>query len=142
MSAPGTNTALLEKRADGIAVITLDHFPLNALSMKVMNAVKTHCMDIDKDPSVKGVVIRGAGKAFCAGADVTDFGSGDAPIEMEGKTDMLGLEQLKVPVVAAIHGFALGGGLETCLGAHYRVMLADAFVGLPEVNLGLLPGGQ
>ena len=97
---------------------------------------------------VKAIVVRGAGRAFCAGADISQQGSA-APVERRvqqpldpGNPAARNFEDLSVPVVAAIHGFALGGGLELALGCHYRILAADARVGLPEVNIGILPGGQ
>ena len=97
---------------------------------------------------VKAIVVRGAGRAFCAGADISQQGSA-APVERRVQQPLdpenpaaRNFEDLSVPVVAAIHGFALGGGLELALGCHYRILAADARVGLPEVNIGILPGGQ
>ena len=109
--------------ADGIAVVTLDHYPVNSLSRGVTNAVTRAIQAIEKDTLVKGVVVHGAGRCFCAGADISQFGADIAePIVPMGRpvTDMLGFEGLSVPVVAAIHGYALGGGLEAALGCHYR----------------------
>ena len=145
MSAPGTDTAIYEPAgADGIAVVTLDHFPVNSLSRAVMNRCAEAIIAIENDPSCKGVVVQGAGRCFCAGADISQFGTEtEAPVKIpRDVTDMLGFEGLSVPAVAAIHGYALGGGLEAALGCHYRVIDANSSVGLPEVNIGLLPGGQ
>ena len=88
--------------------------------------------------------MHGAGRCFCAGADISQFGGESQERVDLGRrpTDMLGFEELEMPVVAAIHGYALGGGLEAALGCHYRVIDEDSAVGLPEVNIGLLPGGQ
>lgn len=105
----------------------------------------TAILAIEADPSVKGVVVHGAGRCFCAGADISAFGASGGPAVVDlgrKKSDMLGFEGLNVPVVAAIHGYALGGGLEAALGCHYRVIDEESAVGLPEVNIGLLPGGQ
>ena len=146
MSAPGTDTAnYTPPDGDGIAVVTLDHFPVNSLSRNVTNGCTLAILEIEKDPNVKGVVVHGAGRCFCAGADISEFGADGGPEVVDlgrAKTDMLGFEGLEVPVVAAIHGYALGGGLEAALGCHYRVIDEDSAVGLPEVNIGLLPGGQ
>ena len=139
---------------DGIAVITIDYFPVNALSDGLTNGVKSVMRQIEgRDPgidkTITGIVIQGAGRAFCAGANISAFGSASKtpPVKLGRKTSGpfgLGLEDntLGVPVVAAIHGFALGGGLELAFTAHYRVITAGAKIGLPEVNIGLLPGGQ
>jgi len=145
MSKPGTNTAYLEKvTGDGIALVVLDHYPLNSLSGEVMNALTQCVVDIEKaGDAVKGVVVRGAGRAFCAGADISAFGNMKQTVDLgRPKSGFIGFEELSVPVVAAIHGFALGGGLEVSLDCHYRVIDSKASVGLPEVNIGLLPGGQ
>ena len=124
MSKRGTDTAILTPPgADGIAIVTLDHYPVNSLSRGVTNAVTRAIQAIEKDPSVKGVVVHGAGRCFCAGADISQFGAKLAEeVVPMGRpvTDMLGFEYLSVPVVAAIHGYALGGGLEAALGCHYR----------------------
>lgn len=150
MSKPGTNTALLQPDLleGGVAVITLDHFPVNSLSAPVTNGIARAILNLEPRIAageVKGVVLHGAGRCFCAGADISAFGA--APTEERvslgrASSDSFGLEELNVPVVAAIHGFALGGGLELALGCHYRVIEASAAVGLPEVNIGLLPGAQ
>jgi len=129
---------------DGIAVVTLDHFPVNSLSANVYNGCTRAIRSLEADPQCRGVVVVGAGRMFCGGADISAFGKASAPREPMGRpvTDFLGFEGMAVPVVAAIHGFALGGGLEAALGCHYRVMDGSAKLGLPEVNIGLLPGGQ
>ena len=95
---------------------------------------------IAEDKSVKGVVVRGAGRAFCAGAEISEFAEPGESLT-EGLVETLfRLESLSVPVVALVHGFALGGGFEVSLNCHYRLGSSDAQFGLPEVNLGLLPG--
>ena len=150
MSKSGTNTAYLETvTPDGVAVITLDHFPVNSLHQNLRNGVVSSILEVEKriGKDVKGVVIRGSGRCFCGGADITQFGGADdVPVVSLDRhfADAFGFgtEELQVPVVAAIHGFALGGGFEVALGCHYRIIAEDAFVGLPEVNIGLLPGGQ
>ena len=123
---------------DGIAVITIDNPPVNAMS----TAVRKSCWDaLDKlaaDSSVRAAVLICAGRTFVAGADITEF---DKPIEDPWLPDLVEkLEASEKLIVAAIHGTALGGGLETAMGCHYRCALPTARVGLPEVNLGLLPG--
>lgn len=150
MSKAGTNTAYIEKvTPEGVAIVVMDHFPVNSLHQKMRNGVVSSVLEIEKriGKDVKGVVLRGAGRTFCAGADITQFGAADdVEVVKLGRpfADSFGFgtEELKVPVVAAIHGHALGGGFEVALGCHYRVIMEDAFVGLPEVNIGLLPGGQ
>ena len=149
MSAPGTDTAYLERvTIDGIAIVTLDHFPVNSLSTHLTNGLTRAILAIEdgvKKGEIKGVVLRGSGRCFCAGADISAFGTANkvtrATLGRES-SDNFGFEELNIPVVAAIHGFALGGGFELSLGCHYRVIDSHAKVGLPEVNIGLLPGAQ
>src|SRR5689334_18853382 len=90
------------------------------------------------DPAIKGIVLTCGGRTFIAGADITEFGK---PPKPPGLNEVLSeMENSPKPIVAAIHGTALGGGLEVALACHYRVATADAKLGLPEVKLGLLPG--
>src|SRR4051812_14194977 len=123
---------------DGIAVITLDNPPVNGLSNAVRTGILQHLKAADADPAVKAVVITGSGKAFCGGADIREFNAPrlkpDLP-EVNDQQDAMGK-----PLVAAIGGFALGGGLELALACHYRVAAPKAQLGLPEVKLGILPG--
>ena len=123
---------------DGIAVITIDNPPVNAMSA----AVRKGCWDaLDRlaaDDTARAAVLICAGRTFIAGADITEF---DKPIVDPWLPDVVEkFEASEKPVVAAIHGTALGGGLETAMGCHYRCALPTARVGLPEVHLGLLPG--
>jgi 3-hydroxyacyl-CoA dehydrogenase len=145
MSKPGTNTAYLERVEDGIAIVTLDHYPMNALGTYVRNGLTVAIREIEARKDIKGVVVRGAGQCFCSGADIAEF-SAPPDVEVEKLdrkvTDFCGFEGCSVPVVAAIHTYALGGGFELALGCHYRVLDSKAVVGLPEINIGLLPGGQ
>tara|TARA_B100000287_G_scaffold160191_1_gene151100 strand:+ start:3935 stop:6088 length:2154 start_codon:yes stop_codon:yes gene_type:complete len=131
-------TVLYEIR-DEIAVLTVDNPPVNPLSEGVRNGLYECLEKAEEDPNVKGVVLTGNGRAFIAGADISEFGG-----NVQGKSlnDVFKkLEFCEKPVVAAINGIALGGGLETALCCNYRIASSSAFVGLPEVNLGLLPGG-
>jgi len=124
---------------DGVAVLTVDNPPVNPLSDGVRNGLYESLQKAEDDNSVKGVVLTGNGRAFIAGADISEFGG-----NVEGKSlneVFQKLEFCKKPVVAAINGIALGGGLETALCCNYRIIDKKAIVGLPEVNLGLLPGG-
>jgi enoyl-CoA hydratase/carnithine racemase len=127
---------------DGIAYVELDKPPMNSLATGLTYAVSDAINQIDekaKTGEVKGVVLYGKGRTFCAGADfVGGLGkkSDKTPVKVNReKAGMFGFEECKVPVVAAIHGFALGGGLELALDCHYRVMAGGAKVGLPEVTL-------
>jgi 3-hydroxyacyl-CoA dehydrogenase len=123
---------------DRIAVITIDSPPVNALSHAVRTGLAGGINRARADVSVEAIVITCAGKTFFAGADITEFNG--APKLPDLLQVVAQIEGSPKPVVAAIHGTALGGGLETALACHYRVAVASAKLGLPEVNLGLLPG--
>ena len=121
-----------------IAFITIDNPPINATSHSVRQGIVDALDEIEGDSSIKVVILICAGKTFIAGADVSEFGQPPmAPI----LPDVIKrLEATTKPVIAAIHGHALGGGLEIALGCHYRIAESGAKLGLPEVNLGLIPG--
>jgi len=121
-----------------IAVITINNPPVNALSHGVREGIYNGIETAAQDDSVTGIVIYCEGRTFIAGADISEFGS--APKEPHLPAVLTLLDQSTKPVVAAVHGTALGGGLETTLCCNYRVATADAKFGLPEVHLGLLPG--
>ncbi len=123
---------------DGIAVLTLNSPPVNALSAAVRDGLARGLDRILEDDDVQAAVLICAGRTFIAGADISEFGK---PPQGASLLDVLdAIEASTKPVVAAIHGTALGGGLETALSCHYRVGVASAKFGLPEVKLGLLPG--
>ena len=124
---------------DGIAVLTVDNPPVNPLSDGVRAGLYDCLVRAEEDSSVIGVVLTGKGRAFIGGADISEFGGNGEGITLNEVFNKL--ESCSKPVVAAINGFALGGGLETALCCNYRIVAKNAFVGLPEVNLGLLPGG-
>ena len=123
---------------DGVAVVTVDNPPVNALSTQLRTDMMTAFGQAADDPAANVVVLIAAGRTFIAGADITEFGKPPRSPSLQDVID--GLENMPKPVVAAIHGTALGGGLETALACHYRVAVASAKLGLPEVKLGLLPG--
>ena len=127
------------ENVDGVAVLTLDNPPVNALSQGVRQGLKEGVAKALADDEVKAILIHCDGRTFIAGADITEFASG--PAEPGLHSVLEDLDNASKPVIAAIHGTALGGGLETALCCHYRVAVASAKLGLPEVNLGLLPGG-
>jgi 3-hydroxyacyl-CoA dehydrogenase len=127
------------ENVDGVAVLTLDNPPVNALSQGVRQGLKEGVAKALADDAVKAILIHCEGRTFIAGADITEFASG--PAEPGLHSVLEDLDNASKPVIAAIHGTALGGGLETALCCHYRVAVASAKLGLPEVNLGLLPGG-
>ncbi|MFL2719919.1 MAG: 3-hydroxyacyl-CoA dehydrogenase NAD-binding domain-containing protein [Gammaproteobacteria bacterium] len=124
---------------DGIAILTVDNPPVNPLSDGVRAGLYECLVRAEEDSSVKGLVLTGKGRAFIGGADISEFGGNGEGISLNDVFNKL--ESCSKPVVAAINGFALGGGLETALCCNYRIADKNAFVGLPEVNLGLLPGG-
>jgi 3-hydroxyacyl-CoA dehydrogenase len=125
-------------RENGIAIITIDNPPVNALSQAVRQGLIDAVRTIAGDGTIRGVILACAGKTFVAGADIREFGKPPAPPMLRDVIDAI--EALDKPVVAAIHGTALGGGFELALGCHYRVMGSRSFVGLPEVTLGIIPG--
>ncbi|MER8693640.1 3-hydroxyacyl-CoA dehydrogenase NAD-binding domain-containing protein [Mesorhizobium opportunistum] len=126
-------------RDNDVAVVTIDNPPVNALSFHVREPLMQALVALRDDASVAAIVIACAGRTFVAGADITEFGKPMQPPELRAIVAML--ETIAKPTVAAIHGTALGGGLELALGCHFRVADAGAKLGLPEVKLGLLPGG-
>jgi len=126
------------RRDDDILVITLDHPPVNALSADVRHDLAAAIQAAQTDPHVRAILLVGAGKNFIAGADIREFGKPPKPPALPDVCNQI--EASDKPVVAVLHGAALGGGLEVALAAHYRVALPGAKLGLPEVNLGLLPG--
>ena len=123
---------------DGIGVITIDNPPVNALGPGVRDGIIEAVEKGENDPAVKAMVMIGAGRSFIAGADIRQFGK-PRPAPKRPVADVL--DGSSKPVVAAIHGYALGGGLEHALACHYRLAVASAKVGLPEVLIGILPGG-
>ncbi len=123
---------------DGVAVITVDNPPVNALSTAVREGVTAAVDRAAADPAVVAGVLIGAGRSFIAGADIRQFGTA-RPNPARRAYDAL--DECGKPIVAAIHGYALGGGLEYALACHYRIATAGAKLGLPEVKLGILPGG-
>jgi 3-hydroxyacyl-CoA dehydrogenase len=132
------NEVVKLERSDAIAVITVNNPPVNALSAAVRRGIFDCIKSAGSDPQVRAVVLTCAGRTFIAGADITEFGK---PPQSPGLGEVISeIENCPKPVVAAIHGTALGGGLEVALGAHFRVATKDAKLGLPEVKLGLLPG--
>jgi 3-hydroxyacyl-CoA dehydrogenase len=124
---------------DGVAVLTVDNPPVNPLSDGVRAGIYDALVKAEEDPTVIGVVLTGNGRAFIAGADISEFGGNVEGVSLNEVFHKL--EYCSKPVVAALNGITLGGGLETALCCNYRLADKNAFVGLPEVNLGLIPGG-
>lgn len=127
-------------RQGAVGIVTVDKPPVNALSRAVRQGLIDRLTEGFADPAVTALVIVGAGRTFIAGADIVEFITGGM-----GEPDLNDLNALiesgPKPVIAAIHGTALGGGLEVALSCHYRVSVPKAQIGLPEVKLGILPGG-
>ena len=124
---------------DGVGVITVNNPPVNALSAGVPEGIAACLATAVADPAVQAIVLIGAGRSFIAGADIREFDTGRVTMPIgDGFIDKL--DASPKPVIAAIHGYALGGGLETALGCNYRIALRSAKLGLPEVLIGLLPG--
>ena len=132
-----TQSVDLDRRGR-VAVLTVNNPPVNALSQHVRQGLDEGLKKAVDDPAVSAIVITCAGRTFIAGADITEFGKPPTPPSLHAVLDVI--ERSSKPVIAAIHGTALGGGLEVTLACHYRVGVKDARFGLPEVKLGLLPG--
>jgi 3-hydroxyacyl-CoA dehydrogenase len=125
---------------DGVAVVTLDQPPLNSLGHALRTRILAAIASAEADAAVRGIVLTGNARAFSAGADVTEFGSPRQLEEPILRTVIDRIRGCSKPVVAALEGVALGGGLELALACHGRVALGQAKVGLPEITLGLIPG--
>ncbi len=127
------------ERQGATALIRVDNPPVNALSRSVRDGLRAAVGQVREDPAIRAVVLYAAGRTFVAGADISEFESPD--FEISGfHTTLDMIEALDRPVIAALHGTVLGGGLELAMACHYRVAVPTAKLGLPEVTLGLLPG--
>lgn len=131
-------SVITTQRVGDILVIISDNPPVNALGHAVRAGLAAAISEAAGDDGIKAVVIHCDGRTFFAGADITEFGKPPLAPSLPDVVDAI--EQCPKPVVAAIHGTALGGGLEVALGCHYRIAVPSARLGLPEVKLGLLPG--
>jgi enoyl-CoA hydratase/carnithine racemase len=131
-----------ERRADGVAALRIDRPPLNALSRSVLEELESAASDLGGDPAVKAVVIFGGAKVFAAGADISEFG-GQREAREFGRKFRDAFDKVAAiprPVIAAINGVALGGGLELALACDLRMAADNARVGQPEILLGIIPG--
>ncbi|GAB2177069.1 3-hydroxyacyl-CoA dehydrogenase NAD-binding domain-containing protein [Dongia sp. agr-C8] len=125
-------------RDGAVAVVTIDNPPVNAINAAVRVRLLALADSCDADPGIAAVILTGAGKLFVGGADIAEF---DRPVEGPTLPDVIArIERAQKPWVAAIHGVAFGGGLEITLGCRYRVAASGTKLGLPEVNLGIIPG--
>jgi enoyl-CoA hydratase len=132
-------------REDRLAVVTINRPPVNALNLEVMNALEAAFDELAADETVGAVIVTGAGeKAFVAGADIGEFpklnSANGEKLSRRGQLIFQKIADFPTPVIAAVNGFALGGGLELALACDIRVMAENARVGLPEVTLGIFPG--
>jgi 3-hydroxyacyl-CoA dehydrogenase len=131
----------IDYRVDrAVAIITFANPPVNGLSHAVRAGISAALERAQADLSVRAIVLMGAGGIFSAGADIREFGTPASTAEPTLRRLIDLVETSAKPVIAAIAGTCLGGGLELALAAHYRVANGDAKLGLPEVKLGLLPG--
>ena len=128
------------EREGAVGVITVDYPPVNALGPGVPEGIIGAIRAANADPAIRAMVLMGAGRSFIAGADIRQFGKPRVSLPLGQRVYDI-LDASEKPVVAAIHGYALGGGFEIALACHYRIAVPTAKVGLPEVLLGILPGG-
>jgi 3-hydroxyacyl-CoA dehydrogenase len=135
---------VLTSQNGAIGILTVNNPPVNALSPGVPEGIVAGLEQFEKDDSVKAIVLIGGGRTFIAGADIREFGKITSGGDRRRGPGFLGvlerMENCTKPIVAAIHGTALGGGLETAMACHYRVAVPSAQVGQPEVKLGIIPG--
>jgi len=128
-----------------VAVVVIDHPPVNALDVSVVSALAGAIEQVQRRPDVRAVVVMCAGRTFIAGADIAELerAAWDEHAPVPDLHDLMTtIEDCAKPVVMALHGTALGGGAEVAMAGHYRVAMADAQIGFPEVNLGIIPGAE
>src|SRR6185312_4226105 len=126
------------RREGSLAIVTIDNPPVNAMSASVRAGLLAAMQSLSRDSSVEAVVIACAGRTFIAGADIREFDSG--VVEPAARQVLNAVERCPRPVVAALHGTALGAGAELALACKYRCAVPDARIGLPELTLGIIPG--
>lgn len=136
------------ERDGAVAVVTIDNPPVNALKAALLEELEAELVALDGDGDVRAIVLRGAGdRAFVAGADIKEFpalrdaAGGEGGSARRIQKVGLAMEAMRTPIVAAVHGFCLGGGLELAMACDIRVATEDAQLGQPEIKLGLMPGG-
>ena len=133
------------KVEDYVAVVTISRPPANALSQGLIKEINTMLDDVEHDDAVRAILLHGEGKFFSAGADIKEFtsvtsGEQFASFAKNGQVVFERMETFSKPIIAAIHGAALGGGLELAMGCHMRFVTENAKLGLPELQLGIIPG--
>ncbi|MFD2627957.1 enoyl-CoA hydratase [Oceanobacillus kapialis] len=129
----------------GVAYLTIQSPPANALSSTLLQDLEAKLQKVEADKSVKAVVLTGEGRFFSAGADIKEFtsfqkASDSKALAQKGQQLFNRIEHFPIPVIAAIHGAALGGGLELAMACHIRIVAKSAKLGLPELTLGIIPG--
>ena len=135
-----SDSVVLYECAESVARITLNNAPVNALSLALRQQLFAALDRAARDARVSAVVIDGAGRCFSAGGDIREFGTPAVTAAPRLTLDVQpAIESMQKPVVAAIHGMALGGGLETAMACHFRVAAAETIIALPEVKLGVIP---
>lgn len=130
---------------DGVAYLTIQSPPANALSSTLLLELEEKLRKVEADKSVKAIVLKGEGRFFSAGADIKEFtsfqdSSDSKSLAQKGQELFNKIEHFPIPVIAAIHGSALGGGLELAMACHIRIVTKTAKLGLPELTLGIIPG--
>src|SRR5215470_7643753 len=138
MGAPGVSELVSMRTDGGVAVITIDNPPVNAMKYEVRVGLRDLVLRATAEPANSAVVIACAGRTFVAGADITEFGK--PPRQPTAIAVIEAVEACPKPVIAALHGTPLGGGLELALGCHFRVAAPGTRLGLPEIKLGIIPG--
>jgi len=139
--AAETSHLVTVEHAEGYIVLTVEHPPVNAISLGVIEGLRSALEDTANDTGVRAVIITGSGpRFFGAGADVTEFQTAGPESIAEGQALTLVIQNLRVPVIAAVNGIALGGGCEIALACDIRLCSTAARFGQPEVNLGIIPG--
>jgi len=133
------------KETGNIAQLTIESPPANALSSSIIQEIDQYLDDIERNPKMKAVVIHGEGRFFSAGADIKEFTDITVPkqfskLSTKGQKVFNRIEEFHIPIIAAIHGAALGGGLELSMSCHMRIVAENAQLGLPELTLGIIPG--
>ena len=133
------NSECVRWSKDGnVAVLVIDHPPLNVLNHAVRVGLSDALTRVQRDASIAAVVLTGAGRMFSAGADITEF---DKPQQAPSAADIITLiDSIQMPVICALHGTLVGGGLEIALACHFRIAAPGSRLGLPEIKLGLIPG--